>query len=555
MKSQKLRGAIVAGAMVAAVLVVACDNASNRHGGGGAGGTGGGAAGGSGGGGAGGGGGGGMMGDPVTCVDAATQKSYVGCDYWPTVTPNLVASYFDFTVVVANTGTMDAMVTVTGPNAFSQTVTVSASQLQKIYLPWVASLKGADNSCGSGPPLTASTVEHKGAYHLVSSVPVVVYQFNALEYKPQGGPPGKDWSACTNAAAQCGGSFQCFSYSNDASLLLPSTALTGNYRVTGWHSSLGMSHGAFMSITGTADATTVTVKLAAGSNVVAGNGVAAIAGGQTGTYTINQGDVLQLAAVEGSSGIGNDVDATGTLIKADKPVEVIAGDDCANNPAGADACDHIEESVFPAETLGKHYLISAPPGPQGMPVGHTVRLVGNVDGTNLTYNPAVTGAPATLNAGQVVDIGPTTTDFEVTGDHEFAAETVMQGGSIVDPGTPQLMQRGDPSESLFFAVEQFRTAYLFLAPSDYDVNFVDITAPMSAKLVLDGAAVTVTPTPIGTSTYGTFRVPITAASSSGSHTLTSDMPMGIQVLGYGQYTSYQYPGGGNLSLIAPVPIG
>ncbi|MCU1278298.1 MAG: hypothetical protein JWM53_1844, partial [bacterium] len=25
--------------------------------------------------------------------------------------------------------------------------------------------------------------------------------------------------------------------------------------------------------------------------------------------------------------------------------------------------------------------------------------------------------------------------------------------------------------------------------------------------------------------------------------------------GYGQYTSYQYPGGGNLSLIAPVPIG
>ena len=44
-----------------------------------------------------------------TCADAATQKSYVGCDYWPTVTPNAVSSDFDFAVVVANTGTTDAI--------------------------------------------------------------------------------------------------------------------------------------------------------------------------------------------------------------------------------------------------------------------------------------------------------------------------------------------------------------------------------------------------------------------------------------------------------------
>ncbi|HEY1584563.1 MAG TPA: IgGFc-binding protein, partial [Polyangia bacterium] len=446
MKLQKLRGAILGGAMVAAALVVACDTASNRHGGGGAGGTGGGAAGGSGGGGAGG-GGGGTTGDPVTCTDAATQKSYVGCDYWPTVTPNLVASYFDFTVVVANTGTMDAMVTVTGPNAFNQTVTVSASQLQKIYLPWVASLKGADNSCGSGPSLTSSMIEQKGAYHLVSSVPVVVYQFNALEYKPEGGPAGKDWSACTNAAAQCGGGFQCFSYSNDASLLLPSTALTGNYRVTGWHAASGYSTGQQMSITGLANGTSVTVKLPANSAIVAGSGVAALAGGATGTYMLNQGDVLQLVSVDTSILGGNDLDPSGTLIKADQPIEVIAADFCANNPSMQDACDHLEESVFPAETLGKHYIVSAPPGPDGNVVGHTVRLIGNFDGTNLTYNPAVPGAPPTLMAGQVVDIGPTSTDFEVTGDQAFAAETVMQGGSVVDPtGSATQMGRGDPSE-------------------------------------------------------------------------------------------------------------
>ena len=50
--------------------------------------------------------------DPVDCEEAKTSKSYVGCDYWPTVTPNAVWSIFDYAVVVANTGTKDASVTI-----------------------------------------------------------------------------------------------------------------------------------------------------------------------------------------------------------------------------------------------------------------------------------------------------------------------------------------------------------------------------------------------------------------------------------------------------------
>src|SRR5262249_27696655 len=150
------------------------------------------------------------------------------------------------------------------------------------------------------------------------------YQFNALEYKPDGGPPGKDWSACTAAAAACGNGVQCFSYSNDASILLPSTALTGNHRITGWHGAMGSSQGEFLSVTGVVNNTNVTVKLPAKSKVVAGSGVAAIAGGQTGSYTINQGDVLMLLVKDTSIIPTGDVDPTGTLIKADQPVEVIA---------------------------------------------------------------------------------------------------------------------------------------------------------------------------------------------------------------------------------------
>ena len=52
------------------------------------------------------------------------------------------------------------------------------------------------------------------------------YQFNPLEYKGEGGPPGKSWAGCEQCWPGCN------SYTNDASLLLPSTALTGRRRPT-----------------------------------------------------------------------------------------------------------------------------------------------------------------------------------------------------------------------------------------------------------------------------------------------------------------------------------
>src|SRR4051812_6891235 len=32
--------------------------------------------------------------DPVTCAEAEMSKSYIGCDYWPTVAANVVWSVF-----------------------------------------------------------------------------------------------------------------------------------------------------------------------------------------------------------------------------------------------------------------------------------------------------------------------------------------------------------------------------------------------------------------------------------------------------------------------------
>ena len=488
--------------------------------------------------------------DPTTCAEAAQIRSNVGCEYWPTVTPNTVRKDFDFAVVVANTGGAAADVTITGGALSAPSMTtVAPGQLAKIYLPWVPELKQDNGDECNNPMDEALSVRADGkAYHLVSTTPVVVYQFNALEYAGKGGPPGKDWLACEMAAPACGQP-GCFSYTNDASLLLPSTALTGNYRVIGWHASYGW--GNVIAITATQDNTSVSVKLSLSSNTLAGAGVLAIPSGGTQTFNMNQGDVVVLATAQISTTA--DLDLGGSLVKADKPIQVISADQCASNPDQASACDHLEESVFPAETLGKHYLVAGVTGPQGQKVGQTVRLVGNVNGTKLTYSPMVAGAPNSLQAGQVAEIGPTDADFEITGDHEFTVATVQQGGSVVDPGTPLLKQRGDPSLSQLFAVEQYRRAYLFLAPDDYDENFVDVIAPTGAMLVLDGQAVTVMPTPIGASGFAVVRIAL-AGGMSDAHTLTSDEPMGIQVIGYGAYTSYQYPGGGNLHSIASPPI-
>src|SRR5579871_13066 len=178
------------------------------------------------------------------CAAALSDHSYIGCDYWPTVTMNPVWSVFDYTVVVANTGSMIAEVSVTGPNGASGNFSIPVGGLEKIYLPWVPALKGPDfDSCAHLDTIpSASIVAPGGAYHLISTQPVTVYQFNALEYRGAGGGEGKDWSKCPGLTG-CGGAYGCYSYSNDASLLLPTSALTATYRITGLHGANGGGFG------------------------------------------------------------------------------------------------------------------------------------------------------------------------------------------------------------------------------------------------------------------------------------------------------------------------
>lgn len=512
---------------------------------------------------------------PQTCAEAAATHSYIGCDYWPTVVANNVWSIFDFAVVVANASLTTASVTVVGPSGTDQTVTVASGQLTTIFLPWVPALKGPDaNSCGAAAPIVSSVVATAAAFHLTSSVPVTVYQFSALEYQGQGGPSGKNWSSCPGLTT-CNdlaspGPIGCFSFSNDASLLLPSTAMTGNYRVVGHEGIVLLDPttgqtgpiGAYMAITAMQSGTTVRVRVSATGHVTSGAGVAETSAGGTLSLSLGAGDVAELVAPGGA-------DLSGSLVQASAPVQVITGHPCIQIPPTESACDHIEESVFPAETLGKDYVVTRPAGPDGTTVSHQVRIYGNVDGTHLTYDPSTPpGCPTTIDAGQVVECGtpacpdPTTpidattmftcgttsADFEVKGDQAFAVGTFTLGAFVVDP----LKVEGDPSQSLAIAVEQFRSTYVFLAPSDYTVSYVDIVAKPATAMALDGQRVPASGEAIGSSGYSVYRAKL-GAGQAGAHTLSASLPVGIEVLGYGMYTSYMYPGGLDLSQIAPPP--
>ena len=501
--------------------------------------------------------------DPKTCAEAAASKSYVGCDYWPTVLANVVWSIFDYAVVVANAGATTAQVTVTGPGGVNQMQTVAPGALAKIYLPWVKSLKGADtDSCGNSLPLTASTLVTGGAYHLVSTVPVIVTQFNALEYKGQGGPAGKDWSACPgntpcNQQPFDGMPIGCFSFTNDSSLLLPSTALTGNARIVAYPGETLTGQGqdggvetvnamaSTLTVTGINANTHVKVLLSPTADILAGPGITATPSSGELDLTLGAGDVAQLV-----TDLGDKYDLSGSLVQADQPVQVITGSPCSFVPENTAACDHLEQSVFPAETLGKRYFVTVPTAPGGQPYGHVVRMVGNVDGTTLTYAPGNPGkCPTKLDAGQVADCGIVYTDFEVTGSSEFVVATFQLGGSLVDP-TGGL---GDPSQSLFASVEQYRVKYVFLSPDDYSQNWMDIVMPSGTDLWLDGMMIQPANPETIADGYEVARIGLTAVNG-GAHTLEATHPVGVQVLGYGEYTSYQYPGGLNLALIAPPPI-
>lgn len=453
------------------------------------------------------------------CAADNLGLSYIGCDYYPVTLVNLHETQpwnFYFAVVVANTADEPTTVTVTRGAMLVKQQTVGANTAAVIDLPYVDELVNA-KLVDAGP----SAVVKAGAYRLRSDQPVTVYQYEPLDYA----------------------SGELFSFTNDASLLLPVNTWTGNYVVAArnmWVASGIYSLPGFYAVVASEDDTTVTLlPSASGKYVYAGAGVQ---NDGSGVVTLDAGDVLEVFSVSAGNKVPDVSDLTGTIVKADRPVAVFGGHKCTQIPVGVQACDRLEEAMLPIETLAKKYIVTPALTPTlgDSPKPHMVRVIATEAMTKLTYDPPQ-GAPTLLaKAGDYVEIGPTAADFEVAADKKILVAQYMQsqdagGGS------------GDPSMALAVATAQYRDEYLVHAPTNYESNYINIVAPMGAMVVLDGAPV-VNFTGIGSTGYGVARVALDN-SGDGNHTLSGDEPFGVHVYGYGQYTSYWYPGGLDLEIL------
>lgn len=395
---------------------------------------------------------GGYVGD---CAPQNIGSSYIGCEYYPTVTANDIRNEFEFAVAVANTGARAAQVTIEGgalPAA--RVLSVAAHSVAVSTLPWVPALKacnlsGIGDAC-STVSLNITTLAPHGSYHLRSDSPVTVYQFNPLDYTRNG----------------------LFSFTNDASLLLPTNVWRGKYMTAAWQFGVAPlpPWPGLLAITAAKDGTAVTVTPRAPT--AAGGGVPAMAAGAPTTVILNAGDAMQIGNTSG--------DLTGSLVESDKPIQVIGGHVCTFIPDGVRYCDHLEESMFSFDALGKSYVL-APPAVPSLPDGkaRSVRIVAAEANTTLTFEPPQAGVATTLaRPGDFAEITRSAAYFTVTSDQKILVSQYMSGQEAGG-------NTGDPAMALAVPVEQFRRDYLFHAPTNYESNYVDVVVKSGVTVMLD----------------------------------------------------------------------
>lgn len=377
------------------------------------------------------------------------------------------------------------------------------------------------------------------AFHLSSDRPVVAYQIL---------PYGGGSSAATSAT-----------------LLLPTSAWDSNYiAINAYKQSVAVPSAApSLDILAKEDNTTVTILPKVG--IQSGSGVAGASAGQPQTYKLNRGQYVQFTQSE---------ELTGSPIQSDKPIAVWGGATCLNVPVDATACDSAQQQIPPIRALGNEYAAIRYRGRAANPnEAPPWRLVGAVDGTSLTWAPSPPpGAPLGINLGQVFEFnsaGPFVVSSQDK-DHPFYLAAYMTGGDSFGG-------EGDPEWVNVIPTAQYLDSYvLFTDPTYSETNLVVVRRPSStgqfAEVNLDCAGNLTGWEKIGAYEY--TRVDLVTGNfqnvgncSNGRHEMSSDLPFGVTVWGWGnipgfpgqaglftQYVSYAYPAGASVQSINDVVI-
>jgi hypothetical protein len=440
------------------------------------------------------------------CALAERESTYLGCEHLAVTTLNaLLNPEFDFGVVLGNPGDGPAEVHITRGSEELARVTVAPRSAAQVSLPRLEPLASS---------LTGSELVPNGAYRIVSDRPVAAYQYHPLEFRL------RDECVFTGSPDDRA----CFSFTNDASLLLPVHALGTSYLADARGADNG--RGPFLSIAAPDGAH---VRVVAPSSIVASpDGV--IAAGEVLEVDLDPGAVLQLMVED---------ELSGASIESDRPILVIAGHNCADVPSTSVACDHLEEIMPPLGAWGRRVIAPAPRSVDGEP--SFLRIISAADGNVITLSNAP--SEITLDRGKVFEF-VTSEDVQIDATAPILVSQYLVSAAYFDrapPGRPP-GSVGDPSMGIASPVEQFRASYAFAVPESFDRNYAAIVAHRGDEVRLDGI-------PIETwSALGEFaiaRVPL----FGGAHLLESSLGTSLTLYGVAPYTSYLLPGGLDVELL------
>jgi len=210
--------------------------------------------------------------------------------------------------------------------------------------------------------------------------------------------------------------------------------------------------------------------------------------------------------------------------------------------------DHIEQQLFPVEAWGARYMCHRT-DPRGNEREYW-RILAAEDNTVISAIPPVANIPV-LNAGEWFEFSDKG-DFELNATKPILVGRFMAAEHAPEPNLqPGDAGIGDPAFMLVVPHEQYRKDYVFLAPPNFEQDFVNIVARPGSEVMLDGILVADTEfSPVGTGDYWVARLSI----EDGVHTVVCDEPVGVLAYGYDQYVSYGYPAGldlKRLDLIKP----
>lgn len=509
-----------------------------------------------------------------SCVEGCNvdfkRNTNAGCDYWAVDLDNIVesagqevhdAQNAQFAVIISNTTDQPAGVVVSldaPPSKKVSYLQVPPWGLKVLGLP----LKGwkVDNQSQDGSSL------NRRAYRIQSLQPIVAYQFNPLD----------------NVNV----------YSNDASLLLPTNALGTTYRVLTFPG-IGTAFRSYFTVVAVEPGVTQ-VAVTVSASTTPGAQLPALSAGQSHTFPLARGDVLNLEASEAWA------DLTGSLVEADRRVAVFAGSELSVAPmhgncveqggkkfcAGSGevvqrapvACvkdsdceavccgDHLEEQLFPAKAWGTTYVATAF-ARRGLEKD-VWRVVALADNTTVTMAPNPLGKDLVLAAGEMVEVvaenafiidaskpvqvgqimassynvpakvvAPCIDDSDCADKADYLSVCAGSGdGAWCAPV-------GDPALLMVVATSQYLSEYVFLVPDKYARNYVTLIVEPGTALKLDGESPeSAAFKQVAKSKWRVARLPV----APGTHRLVASKPVGLIVYGYDRDVSYGYAGGAGL---------